>query len=131
MEKEWAAAVKAKICMPAPLVRYKFPYVVADAHPKVYRHCRGLFSRRAPELAAAATNAAAAPGGAAAEAHAAPRRLVVGLHVRRGELFIRDSDRMLPNRYYVGLAERVAKQCTQLQVPYTFELYSEVAHKPT
>ena len=96
------------------LVRYQFPYVIADAHPEVYRHARGLFHQRLTTAD-----------------ETAERILVIGLHVRRGELFLVDSDRMLPNAFYLDMAGRVIAACKALQVPYVVELYSEVASRPT
>ena len=123
------------------------PYGIADAHPHVYRHVRGLFRRRASSSASSGAAAASSSGAAAAaralasvslgtagkggeEEAGAPRTLVIGLHVRRGELFVVDSDRMLPNSHYISIAQRVARACAARGVTYRFELYSEVAKSP-
>jgi hypothetical protein len=87
------------------LVRYTFPYVISDAMPHVYRHVRGLWPTRLPKDRSA---------------------FVIGLHVRRGELYVVDSDRMLPNRWYVRMARLAIAACEARHVPYRLELYSEV-----
>ena len=145
--REFLAGVKAEFLKPAPLVRMSLPYGIADAHPHVYRHVRGLFRRRASSAASSGAAAASSSGAAAAaralasvslgtagkggeEEAGAPRTLVIGLHVRRGELFVVDSDRMLPNSHYISIAQRVARACAARGVAYRFELYSEVAKSP-
>ena len=92
------------------LVRYQFPYVISDAHVSVYRHVRGLWPTRLPKHCAAFT---------------------IGLHVRRGELYVVDSDRMLPNAYYIDMARAAVRACKARHVPYRLELYSEVPQATT
>ena len=55
--------------------------------------------------------------------------LRVAIHVRRGDLFAVDSDRMLPNSYYVSTAQTIARVLEGLSIPYECELYTEVANK--
>lgn len=102
------------------LVRYAFPFVISDAHPHVYRHARGLFGAR---------QRGGSNGGAAQVEERFT--LVIGLHVRRGELYVVDSDRMLPNAFYLDMASRVIRACDALGVAYVVELYTEVASHPT
>ena len=89
------------------LVRYRFPYVISDApeHAHVYEQLAGLWKCHIPKREDA---------------------YIIGLHVRRGELFLVDSDRMLPNSYYIEMARHAIKVCTKLGVAYRIELYSEV-----
>ena len=54
------------------------------------------------------------------------RRLRVALHVRRGELLVHYSDRMLPNSYYISVARKVARVLDALNVDYCIELHTEV-----
>lgn len=59
------------------------------------------------------------------------RPIVVAIHVRRGELFVVDSDRMLPNSYYVECMRALHTLFTEVAVPYEFHLHTEVLTKPT
>jgi hypothetical protein len=56
------------------------------------------------------------------------RPLQVVVHIRRGELFVVDSSRMLPNSYYVECMRALQKI---LAVPYEFHIYTEQLTKPT
>jgi hypothetical protein len=53
----------------------------------------------------------------------------LAIHVRRGDLFAVDPDRMLPNSYYVKTAQTIARILEGLSIPYRCELYTEVANK--
>jgi hypothetical protein len=89
------------------LCRIFLPYSIADKHPEIYR-CVGQKSPfRKRELP----------------------WLRVAIHVRRGELFVLESQRMLPNSYYVSCAEKVAALLTKSSVPFVCELYTEVPTK--
>ncbi|MEJ0013010.1 MAG: hypothetical protein WDM94_10390 [Bauldia sp.] len=87
------------------LVQLRLPYGIADRFPECYEICKQLspFTRDAG------------------------RRLRVALHVRRGELFVVSSDRMLPNSYYVDAAQKVVRTLDALGVDYSIELHTEVA----
>jgi hypothetical protein len=54
----------------------------------------------------------------------------IALHVRRGELHVVDSDRMLPNAYYIAAARRAAEVLEGLGIDYRFELYTETLGNP-
>ena len=106
------------------LVCFSFPFVIADAHPRVYRHARGLWTRGSGSGGGGSGDSSGGSSGGFTP-------LVIGLHVRRGELFLVDSDRMLPNEFYLDMASRVIAACDALGVEYVVELYSEVAKAPT
>lgn len=53
----------------------------------------------------------------------------IAIHVRRGELFVVDSDRMLPNSYYISVAQRIRKFLDALNLKYVFELHTEIPSK--
>ena len=59
------------------------------------------------------------------------KALRVAVHVRRGELFVVESHRMLPNAYYVTAAQNVQKALNALRIPHFFEIYTEKQTKPT
>ncbi len=88
------------------LVRLATPHGIADQFPDSY----GVCAEHSPFTAPAR--------------HGRPLR--VALHVRRGEQIVLDSDRMLPNGYYVGVARRVAATLESLGLEYEIELWSEV-----
>jgi hypothetical protein len=54
---------------------------------------------------------------------------LLGRVVRRGELFVLDSDRMLPNVYYMNVAQNVAHALKALKIDYQLELHTEVPKK--
>ena len=62
------------------------------------------------------------------EASSAPI-IRVAVHVRRGELLIVDSDRMLPNAYYLAILQNLRQIFDQLNLAYEFELYTELPQK--
>ncbi len=53
----------------------------------------------------------------------------IAIHVRRGEEFVVDSQRMLPNSYYVSSTMRIVEALKQLGIPFVCELYTEVPSK--
>ena len=57
------------------------------------------------------------------------RAVVVAVHVRRGELFVVDSDRMLPNSYYVDCMKALADVFGRLGITYEFHVHTEVVEK--
>jgi hypothetical protein len=54
------------------------------------------------------------------------RALRVAIHVRRGELLVLDSDRMLPNSYYISVAQAIADVLESLGIEYQLEVCTEV-----
>jgi hypothetical protein len=88
------------------LVRLAMPYAIADQFPDSY----GVCTQRSPFTAPPRDG----------------RPLRVALHVRRGEQIVLDSDRMLPNRYFVSVARRVADALETLGLEYEIELWTEV-----
>jgi hypothetical protein len=56
-------------------------------------------------------------------------KLHIAIHIRRGELFVVDSSRMLPNRYYIECMR--ALQHILKDIPYEFHIYTEQLTKPT
>ena len=88
------------------LVRLATPYGIADRFPDGYSVCKQLSPFSAPDR-----------GG---------RPLRIALHVRRGEQVVIESDRMLPNRYFVGVARRVVEALETLGLKYEIELWTEV-----
>jgi hypothetical protein len=55
--------------------------------------------------------------------------LNVAIHIRRGELFVVDSDRMLPNSYYVECMKALNTVLTKNNIEYKFHLHTEVVSK--
>ena len=53
----------------------------------------------------------------------------VAIHVRRGDLFVVDSDRMLPNSYYISSTMKIVEALETLDIPFVCELYTEVPSK--
>jgi hypothetical protein len=90
------------------LVRIVMPFGVADRYPDCYEVCKEISPFPPP-----------------APVHEG-RTVRVAVHVRRGELFVVDSDRMLPNGYYIAVAQRIARLLEAGGRNYQIELYTEV-----
>lgn len=56
--------------------------------------------------------------------------LRVAIHVRRGELFVAFSERMLPNAYYVNASLLVSKILNEFSIPHVFEIHTEHVLEP-
>jgi hypothetical protein len=91
------------------LVRLMLPHGIADQFPDCYDACK----RISPF----------------ASAHRDGRALRVAVHVRRGEQVVLKSDRLLPNAYYVSVANNVAGVLDALELEYEIELWTEVPTK--
>ena len=57
--------------------------------------------------------------------------LNVAIHVRRGELFVVDSNRMLPNSYYIECMNALKKILDKNNISFKFHLHTEVVSKTT
>lgn len=53
----------------------------------------------------------------------------LAIHVRRGDLLIFDSARMLPNAYYITTALKIINILRKLDISFVCELYTELASK--
>jgi hypothetical protein len=89
------------------LVKIKFPYKITDSYPETYQ----VIKKVSPFIAQKSL----------------PLR--VAMHMRRGELFLVAPERLLPNHYYISVAKKVCKSLENLNLPYQFEIYTEVALK--
>ena len=86
------------------LVKIRYPYNITDHVQNIYLPCKNLYKTQINKNS----------------------KLTIGLHVRRGELYVVDSDRMLPNQYYIDNAIRVISICKRLNIEYIIELYTEL-----
>lgn len=50
----------------------------------------------------------------------------IAIHVRRGELFVVDSHRMLPNSYYITVVQNIIKVLNNVGIPFICELHTEL-----
>lgn len=53
----------------------------------------------------------------------------IAVHVRRGELFVVDSSRMLPNSYYIECMSALQNLFIKKAIPFEFHIYTEVVTK--
>ncbi len=91
------------------LIQLALPHGIADVFPDCYEVCKQI-SPFAPSVREG-------------------RDVRVAIHVRRGELFVLDSERMLPNGYYINVALNVAHVLDALGIDYRMELHTEVPNK--
>ena len=91
------------------LVQLDVPYGIADRFPDCYEMCKEIspFSSFVHD----------------------GRALRVALHVRRGELLVLSEPRMLPNLYYISVAQNIADILKALKIDYQIELHTEVPNK--
>lgn len=54
----------------------------------------------------------------------------IAIHVRRGDLFIADANRVLPNAYYMTLLQEIVKTLQRLGISFVCELYTELPSAP-
>ena len=54
----------------------------------------------------------------------------IAIHVRRGDLFIADAERVLPNSYYMILLQEIIKTLRRLDISFVCELYTELPSAP-
>jgi hypothetical protein len=87
------------------LVRITYPYGITDLYPDAYQVVKKASPYRREK--------------------SGPFRIAI--HVRRGELPLIAPERMLPNEYYLAVAQKVRGILEDLKVDYRFELYTEVA----
>ncbi|MPZ40234.1 MAG: hypothetical protein GEU95_19685 [Rhizobiales bacterium] len=59
--------------------------------------------------------------------HQTTRRppLRIAVHVRRGDNHFVAAERLLPNSYYISVAQRLGSLLVQLDIPHRFEIFSE------
>ena len=86
------------------IVILTIPYYITDLTPNMYSHAK-LFYKPLLEK---------------------NKEFTIGIHVRRGELFCVDSDRMMPNNYYIDVAVKIVKVLKAYNFDYKIELYTEV-----
>jgi hypothetical protein len=55
--------------------------------------------------------------------------IIIAVHVRRGELYVVDSYRMLPNSFYIEIMQGLESIFNEFNIPHEFHLYTEVAQK--
>jgi hypothetical protein len=107
----WRLKAEADRSKTFTLARCLYPYPVQEIDPESYAYAAEVSPFRLP---------ASRPAGA----------IRVALHVRRGDLLVLDSDRLLPNSYYIRVATKIAAELASLNLRYVIELYSEIATKP-
>ncbi len=89
------------------LVKILYPFAITDKNPEIYRCLKAICPFQS--------------------AHSNIFRIAI--HVRRGEEFVVDSQRMLPNSYYVAATMRIVEALKKLGIPFVCELYTEVPSK--
>lgn len=57
------------------------------------------------------------------------QEFTIGIHVRRGELFLVDSDRMMPNKFFIDTTLKIIKVLKAYNFDFKIELYTEVPDK--
>lgn len=85
----------------------KLPYQITDKFSNMYLNVKNLYKTLIPKN----------------------NLFTIGIHVRRGELFVVDSDRMLPNDHYINITQRIIDSLNSLEIPFQIELYTEVPDK--
>ncbi len=91
------------------LAQLVMPYGISDHRPDCYEVCKQISPFASSDREG--------------------RPLRVAIHVRRGELLVLDSDRLLPNAFYINVALNIAHVLEGLKIDYRIELHTEVPRK--
>ena len=86
------------------ILNLRLPYNVTEYNPDIYKFAKNLYVTKLPKNPT----------------------FTIGIHVRRGELYVVDSDRMLPNSFYIQTAQRIIRICNECNVNFIIELYTEI-----
>lgn len=89
------------------LLKMLFPYDITEKDPEIYRCLKDISPFKSTPS----------------------RTFRIAIHVRRGEEFVVESSRMLPNSYYVNSTLRIVHACQKMAIPFVCELYTEVPSK--
>jgi hypothetical protein len=90
------------------LARILIPFKITDANPELYRCVKQV-----------------------SPFHPPPSNVFrIAIHVRRGEELVVESQRMLPNSYYIAATMRIVEALKRLNIPFVCDLYTEVASRP-
>jgi predicted Fe-Mo cluster-binding NifX family protein len=84
-----------------------YPYAVTDTKPEIYECLKEVSPFHSARSAT----------------------FRIAIHVRRGEELAVDSNRMLPNSYYIASTMRIVAALKQLGIPFVCELYTEIPSK--
>lgn len=104
INEEFLLSLKSKAEYINILVKIRYPYGIVDKIPDIYLPCKNLYKTYVKKNS----------------------KFTIGLHVRRGELYVVDGNRMLPNEYYIDNANKIINICKKLNVDYIIELYTEL-----
>lgn len=85
----------------------KLPYQITDRYSNLYFNVKNMYKTIITK----------------------PNILSIGIHVRRGELFVVDSHRMLPNTHYINIAQQIIDILKSKQIAFKIELYTEIPDK--
>jgi hypothetical protein len=86
------------------ILNLRLPYNVTELNPDIYKFAKKLYVTKLPKNPT----------------------FTIGIHVRRGELYVVDSNRMLPNSFYIQTVQRIIRTCNECKVNYVIELYTEI-----
>ncbi|MEZ6035756.1 MAG: hypothetical protein R3C17_21875 [Planctomycetaceae bacterium] len=119
--KERSSAIQRDI-----LLQIVLPFTASDEYPSCYGAVNGLIG---PQTALRLNSMFPRMKAARFDLRQ-DEPVVIGIHVRRGELFAVDSHRMLPNAYYITIALELSQLLKDLGMAYRFDVYAEVPDSP-
>ncbi|MBX9578102.1 MAG: hypothetical protein K2W97_06470 [Chthoniobacterales bacterium] len=102
-----AARDKAKKSDEFHLVRLGHPYPMTDKNPQMMRYVEKVAPFQASQS----------------------RVFRMALHVRRGDFFVVDPERISPNAYYIDTALNIIRILKKHKIPFLCELYTELPSK--
>jgi hypothetical protein len=89
------------------LIRILYPYAVTDQNPEIYDCLKSV----SPFV------------------YCRGDLFKIAIHIRRGDLLVADSNRMLPNSYYVSCVLGLTQVLKKMNVKFACEIYTEVPSK--
>jgi len=107
------------------LLLLTYPFAILDLNPAAYGHAKGLIGKgtieRLKEIDLEAYREIRRP---------TTETIEISVHVRRGELLLVESQRMLTDNYYIGAIENITKILKALKLPFRISIHSEATNGP-
>ena len=89
------------------IVYLQKPYEITDKFSNMYLHTKNLYETKIKKN----------------------NIFTIGIHVRRGELYVVESHRMLPNHFYIDNCNKIIEILNNKNIPFKIELYTEIPDK--
>ena len=107
IKKEEILELKEKYKEKNMLIYLQSPYKITDLYPELYLNVKNIYKTIVKKN----------------------EKFTIGMHVRRGELYVVDGHRMLPNKHYINICNKLVTYLKEKNIDFIVELYTEVPDK--